>query len=259
MQELAECPFCEGREDQTPPETLALGRERGAPDTPGWLLRVVPNLYPALERQEVVIHGPVHVRSLADLDDGLLALVGEAWRLRARAGRDQGLPHLHALVNEGRDAGASLPHSHSQLVWLPEEAPAVRAERGNGECRLCALLARERVDGRRLVAERDGCIALCPPAGRMPYELLVTPLAHEEDGFESPFLVAALSLTAAMLRRLRSVEGPRPLNLWLHGGDHWHLEVLPRLTVLAGLELGAEVYVNSLPPEEAAARLRASP
>jgi UDPglucose--hexose-1-phosphate uridylyltransferase len=219
----------------------------------------VPNLYPALERQEVVIHGPAHVRSLAELDEELLALVAKAWRLRARAGRNEGLPHLHALVNEGREAGASLAHSHSQLVWLPEEAPAVRAELGHGQCRLCALLARERADGGRVVVEREGCIVLCAPAGRMPYELLVAPVGHEQDGFESPFLVPALSLTAAVLRRLRSVEGPRPLNLWLHGGDHWHIEVLPRLTVLAGLELGAEVYVNSLPPEEAAARLRASP
>ena len=119
--ELASCPFCAGREDRTPPETLRLG------DGPtGWAVRVVPNLYPALERQEVVIHGHEHRRSLGDLDDGTLALVAETWQRRAR---DVG-GTVFAIVNEGHAAGASLPHSHSQLAWLPGPPPALLAERG---------------------------------------------------------------------------------------------------------------------------------
>src|SRR5581483_8150799 len=109
--ELATCPFDAGREDRTPPETLRLG------DGPtGWAVRVVPNLYPALERQEVVVHGHEHRRSLAELGDGVLDLVAEAWQRRAR---DAG-GIVFAIVNEGHEAGASLPHSHSQLAWLPE-------------------------------------------------------------------------------------------------------------------------------------------
>ena len=216
---------------------------------------MAPNLYPAFAGQEVVIHGPEHRRSLAELDGPLLELVAEAWRLRARARRQEGLPHLHALVNEGREAGASLAHSHSQLVWLPEEPPFAVAEAGE-PCRVCALLERERTEGARIVAERGGVALLCPWAGRAPYELLIAPLEHEPDGFESPLLGHALSLAAEGLRRLHAVEGPRPANLWLHNGTHWHLEVLPRLTVLAGLELGAGVYVDPLPPEQAAAALR---
>jgi UDPglucose--hexose-1-phosphate uridylyltransferase len=229
--------------------------ERREPDTPGWQVRVVPNLYPAFARQEVVIHGPEHVRSLADVSRPVLELVAEAWRWRAHARRAEGFPHLHALVNEGRDAGASLPHSHSQLVWLPEEPPLAAAENGD-PCRVCELLARERAEGTRVVVERDGLVLLCPWAGRMPYELVVAPVEHERDGFSSPLLASALELAADGLRRLRAVEGPRPVNLWLHSGGHWHLEVLPRLTILAGLELGAGVYLNPLAPEDAAAALR---
>jgi UDPglucose--hexose-1-phosphate uridylyltransferase len=255
--ELLSCPFCEGREGKTPPESLALGGSEGRqPDTPGWRVRVVPNLYPAFERQEVVIHGPEHARSLAELDDSLLGLVAEAWRQRAQTRRAEGLPFLHALVNEGHDAGASLAHSHSQLVWLPEEAPAAVAERGGGECRVCALVAGELAAEARVVAERDGLVLLSPWAGRVPYELLVAPVEHEDDGFESPLLGPALALVAGGLRRIRAVEGAHPLNLWLHTGSHWHIEVLPRLSILAGLELGAGVYLNALAPEDAAAALR---
>jgi UDPglucose--hexose-1-phosphate uridylyltransferase len=254
--ELLSCPFCEGREDRTPPEVLVLGAPAGRePNAPGWRVRVVPNLYPAFAGQEVVVHGPEHRRSLAELDDDLLALVAEAWRLRALARREEGLTHLQALVNEGREAGASLAHSHSQLVWLPEDPPFVVAEAGD-PCRICALIRQEREEETRVVAERDGLVLLCPWAGRAPYELLIAPVEHERDGFDSTLLAPALSLAAEGLRRLHAVEGPRPANIWLHNGTHWHLELLPRLTVLAGLELGAGVYLNPLPPEQAAASLR---
>jgi UDPglucose--hexose-1-phosphate uridylyltransferase len=203
-------------------------------------VRVVPNLYPAVEGQEVVVHSPRHVRSLAELDDGELDLVAEAWGRRAQA-RPGG--YLHAFVNEGREAGASLAHSHSQLVWLPEAPPAVEAERG--------LAAGE------AVLERDGLAAVCPWASRLPYEVQIAPVEPERSGLRSELLGPALRLLAELVRRLRRLEGPVPLNAWLHEGAHWHLEVVPRVSVLAGLELGAGVYVNSLPPEEAAARLRA--
>lgn len=245
--ELETCPFCEGREDRTPPEALALGRGNGEPDTPGWRVRVVPNLYPALERQEVVIHAPEHIRSLAELGDRQLELVAEAWRARAAANRDVG--YLHALVNEGRAAGASLPHSHSQLVWFRERPPLVTEERTEA---LAGLLARDDLR----VAELDGIVAAAHPAGRGQYELVLAPSERDDDPFGGPELGAALRLLAETIRRLRTVEGPVPWNAWLHAGDWWHVEVLPRLSVLAGIELGAGVYVNVLPPEQAAAALR---
>jgi len=249
--DLESCPFCEGREDRTPPEVLALPRDR-APDTPGWRVRVVPNKFPAFERQEVVVHAPRHVQSIAELDRRQLEVVAEAWRLRAEAAREAGQV-LFAVINEGRTAGSSLSHSHSQLVWLDEEPPLARAERRIA-CRICDYLRRELDEGTRLVEQRDGLVLLCPYAGRAPYECLVAPLEHEADGF-GPRLGAALDLAAEVLRRLAE-DAPRPMNLWLHESGHWHLELLPRLTVFASLELGAGYFVNTIAPEEAAAQLR---
>jgi UDPglucose--hexose-1-phosphate uridylyltransferase len=248
---LASCPFCEGHEDQTPPEVLALPRDR-APDTPGWQVRVVPNKYPAFEQQEVVVNSPRHVRSIAELDLAELELVAEAWRLRAEAAREQGKV-VFAGINEGRAAGASLQHSHSQLVWLDDDPPVALAER-RVACRLCDALRFELEDGSRIIEERDGLVLLCPYAGRAPYECLIAPREHEPDGF-GPRLGAALDLAAEVLRRLAE-DAPRPMNLWLHEAGHWHLELLPRLTVFAALELGAGYYVNTIPPEQAAEQLR---
>jgi UDPglucose--hexose-1-phosphate uridylyltransferase len=220
---------------------------------------VVPNLYPALERQEVVVHAPQHARSLAELSDEQLALVAKAWAARAAGARDAGFPYVHTLVNEGREAGASRGHSHSQLVWLREPPPEVVSESGDG-CPACEHLADELAAGTRLLGDRGGMVALVRWAGRLPYELLLAPVEHPTgSAFESPFLADALGLLAKSLRHLHAAEGgPVPLNVWLHDGPHWHLEVVPRMNVLAGLELGAGIYVNTLDPDEAAERLRAS-
>ena len=233
--EPASCPFCTGHEDQTPPETLRLG------DGPtGWQVRVVPNLYPALERQEVVIHGPAHVHSIGALGDATIDLIAEAWQRRAR---DEG-GFCFPILNEGHEAGSSLPHSHSQLAWLPAPAPLVVSERGLPEV----------VE----VLERDGVTAGCPVASRVPYEVLIAPSRSEADGLRSDLLAPALRLLAELVRRLQRIHGAEivPLNAWLHDGPHWHLELFPRTTRLAGLELGAGVYIDSVPPERAAAELR---
>ena len=223
-EELEQCPFCAGREDRTPPETLRIGEP--------WRVRVVPNLYPAFERQEVVIHSPEHIRSFAELDDDQVALVAEAWTTRMN---DVGGEVL-ALINEGRLAGASLPHSHSQLVWT-EAAPEAIEE-------LPGLLEPH------ALARRSGVVAAVHPVGAGPYECLIAP---ESRGGE---LADGLVLLRDLVRRLHAVEGARPWNAWLHPGPPWHLHFLPRLTALAGIELGAGVYVNVLPPDLAAERLR---
>src|SRR5438045_2908091 len=186
--ELASCPFCAGHEDRTPPETLRLG------DGPtGWDVRVVPNLYPALERQEVVIHGHEHRRSFGELGDRTLALVAEAWRRRAR---DVG-GTVFPFVNEGHVAGASLPHSHSQLAWLPGPPPAVIAERGLPEG--------------DVVVERDGLVARCPRASRVPYEVQIAPARSEADGLRSNLLAPALQLLAELVRRIQALHSePAP-------------------------------------------------
>lgn len=217
-----------------------------------WRVRVVPNRYPALDRQEVVAHDPRHVRSLADLVPERLGEVAEAWRLRAAAARDAGYPYVHAFVNEGRGAGSSLAHSHSQLLWLREAPPAVVAERGRA-CGACALL----VDPPNVVAARDGVVALCPPAGRAAYETLVAPTAHGGDPF-GEWLAAGLAVLADVVAALRAVEGPVPWNAWLHADGHPHLELVPRLTPFAGSELGAGIWVVEVAAEDAAAALAAA-
>jgi UDPglucose--hexose-1-phosphate uridylyltransferase len=213
----------------------------------------VPNLFPAFERQEVVVHVPRHARTLAELDEAELGRVAEAWRRRAEAARSEGFAYVHAFVNEGREAGASLPHSHSQLVWLREPPPAVVREEGS-ECGLCEVFKDRQTYE---VAARDGLVLLAAPAGRLPYELLLAPTEHTGEGaFESGLLADALGLLGEAIRRLHTVEGAVPLNTWLHDGAHWHIEIVPRLSVLASIELGAGIYVNTVPPERAAAALR---
>jgi UDPglucose--hexose-1-phosphate uridylyltransferase len=212
----------------TPPQTLVL------PEEGEWRVRVVPNLYPALERQEVVVHSRRHVRSIAELEDEEVDLVAEAWRRRRDAEPDG---YLHALINEGREAGSSLPHSHSQLAWLP--APPLPEPKLEGD----------------VVLERDGVVVRSPRLARLSYELAIAPADPERDGLHSPLLGIALRLLVEMVRRLRELEGPVPLNAWLHDAGEWRIVLLPRLSILAGLELGAGVYINTLPPEEAAERL----
>jgi UDPglucose--hexose-1-phosphate uridylyltransferase len=227
------------------------------PDTPGWQVRVVPNLYPAFDRQEVVVHSPRHVRTLADIAEDEIAPIGIAWEQRMAAARAEGFPYVQILLNEGLEAGASLPHSHSQLVWLRETPPEPAAELANLQaegCAVCGLLAEHEA---LVIGSADGLRLLAHPAGRAPYELLIAPDEHRPDG-DADLFAAALRLLRDGISRLRTVEGPVPINAWAHAGGHWHLEVLPRLTVLAGLELGAGLYVNSMPPEEAARALRDS-
>jgi UDPglucose--hexose-1-phosphate uridylyltransferase len=224
----------------TPPQTLVLPETApggaGPPGNGGWRVRVVPNLYPALERQEVVIHAPEHVRSIAELADDQLDLVAEAWQ-RRRAAHPNG--YLHALINEGRDAGASLPHSHSQLAWLPSGPPREPARDGEG------------------VLSQDGIVAWSPRVARLPYETAVAPEQTEPDGLTSNYLAPALRVLADLVRRLRKLEGAVPLNAWLHNHESgWRLVLLPRLSIIAGLELGGCVWINTLPPEDAADRLR---
>jgi UDPglucose--hexose-1-phosphate uridylyltransferase len=186
--------------------------------------------------------------------------VADAWQARAAEAARQGFPYVQAIVNEGREAGASLSHSHSQLLWLDGEPPAVEEERAvdrdAGSCLVCRLLEEERGHGDRVVAAEGGVVALSAYAARQPYELLVAPESCESGPFESPFLAAALTLAASRLARIHELEGAVPMNLWLHAGAHWHIELVPRITVPAGLELGVGLHVNPLAPETAAERLR---
>jgi UDPglucose--hexose-1-phosphate uridylyltransferase len=285
-------PFAPGHEHQTPPELHAVRPDGGPPDGPGWSVRVVPNLYPALTRDEaepepshdpdlfravaaygnheVIVNAPDPVTSLADLAPGQVATAMEVWRTRMRTYTDAGAACVHVLVNERVEGGASLPHTHAQLYamdFVPAEiarererftAHAARTMGGN----LLQDLVQEEVRLRdRLVAIDDEAVVLSPFAARHPYQLMLAPrrprMRFEDDG---PLGAALLH---DVLNRLRRHLGfMPPLNLWVRtaplGADQfcWRIDVVPRLTHLAGLELGTGVHLNIVAPELAAAQLR---
>jgi UDPglucose--hexose-1-phosphate uridylyltransferase len=145
-------------------------------------------------------------------------------------------------VNEGREAGSSLPHTHSQLVWLPEPSPETQ----------------HRVDRERWtpVADRDGLVLACPYAARLPYELVIAPAEPRANAFADELLPTAMQLLGDAIRRVHRAAGATPLNAWLHDSDDWHFELLPRLSILAGVELGTGWWINALAPEDAARALR---
>ena len=251
--DAAECPFCEGHESLTPPEVAAIGRAGGRADGPGWTVRVVPNKYPAFPGHEVVIHGPSHVLSLADLPDAVLDAVPAAWNDRRRAHADAS--YVLVAVNEGAAAGASLDHSHSQIVPFTATPPVLAQEAAAfaDGCPLCPLPAGH------VVRELDGLVTFCPPWSRMPYETWIAPAAHTAQAALDPVFVRAL---ADAVRRLRSLLGTDlAWNTVVHDAPargapfHWHAELLPRLTVPASVELGAGIWVNVVDPGRAAAEL----
>ena len=289
-------PFAEGNEDRTPPEVWALRPDGTAPDTPGWKVRVVPNLYPALGdgdadavddplgsgrgmpelftsrpavgAHEVIINSPKPVTRLVDLAPEELETAMDAWRTRMATHSTAASTHL--IVNEGVQAGASLPHTHSQLYALPFVPAAVARERE----RFTAYL--ERTQGRNLLGDvlqeevrlRDRIVAIdseavviCPFASRMPFEMMLiprTPRARFQD--DGP--VGAKLLHEALARLKAALGGLPPLNMWVRtapsgaGEFCWHLDLMPRLAQLAGLEMGTGVSLNIVAPEQAAATLR---
>jgi UDPglucose--hexose-1-phosphate uridylyltransferase len=290
-----ECPLCEGHESWTPPETYAVRPGGGPPDSPGWTVRAVPNKYPLLApggngepgdplaagrgdpellvaghatgEHEVIVHTPEHLVSVAALDAAQFARAAEGWRARSAA--HAGAAYVHVMVNEGHAAGASLEHTHAQLYAL-DMVPALVARererftahntRTQGGCLLCDLLQEEVRRRERIVAVDEHAVLLAPFASRGPYELQLVPRRHEPSFAAAD--PAALALLHEGLRRLRERLGAvPPLNLWVRtapsGAEHfhWRVEVVPRLTRLAGFELGTGMYVNIVPPERAAQQL----
>ena len=288
-------PFREGHEDRTPPEHYALRPDGGAADGPGWRVRAIPNLYPALVEgeadtsdplaagrgdpelfavrpasgsHEVIVNTPDSVASLHDLGRDGMAEALAGWRERMRAHPEAA--YVHLIVNEGREAGASLPHTHAQLYALPFVPAAVARERErftayfdrtHGRNLLADVLQEEVRRRERVVAVDAEAVVICPFASRVPFHLQIVPRAvsprFEDDG---PLGAAALH---EALDRLASVLGALPpFNLWVRtapsGAEHfcWRMDLLPRLTQLAGLEMGAGIHLNALAPERAAGRLR---
>jgi UDPglucose--hexose-1-phosphate uridylyltransferase len=284
-------PFAPGHEDRTPPEVWALRPDGSAPDTPGWTVRVVPNLYPALDPEspapaadakpdlftalpatgahEVVVNGPQAAQSLAELPREQVVAAAGAWRERIRAHAATS-SYVHVIVNERREAGASLPHTHAQLYalgFVPAQVARERERFGAYATRtmggnLLGDLLQEEVRRRvRIVAIDDEAVLICPYASRLPFQLMLVP-RRPAARFEDDGPTGAALLHEGLGRLARRFGTSPPLNLWIRtaprGADAhcWRIDVMPRLTHLAGLELGAGVDLNIVPPEKAAAELR---
>ena len=294
-------PFADGHEDRTPPELYAL-RPGGSPaDSPGWTVRVVPNLYPAFTpadpalmgtgdqseivepargrpelftalpatgAHEVIVNGPQSVLSLAELPVEQVAVAVEVWRARMRAHAESA--YLQLIVNERREGGASLPHTHAQLYAL-DFVPAVVArerERANayttrtmGQSLLGDVVAEEVRLRERIVAVDEEAVLIAPYASQLPFQLMLVP-RRPRARFEDDGPTGAALLHDGLRRLARQLGSSPPLNLFIRtaplGAEHfcWRIDILPRLTHLAGLELSTGVNLNIVAPEHAAALLR---
>jgi UDPglucose--hexose-1-phosphate uridylyltransferase len=280
------CPFCPGHEESTPPALVTYSQSGE------WTVRVVPNLYPAFSGldplvvshrgpvfteapasgiHEVLVLTPEHRGSWADVDDDQVGVIMRAMRDRIRTHAESpSLRYSQAIVNCGREAGASIEHPHGQLLGMSFVPRELVDEQGGfsrfaGGCVLCATLEAEECLHHRLVAASDDAVVVCPFWSGTPYEMLVIPRHHERHLHvaDDDALVGTGLLVRDALVTLRRRLGDIAYNLVFHsapyrahGPYHWHVHILPKLVTQAGFELGTGVPIVMVPPEDAAADLK---
>jgi UDPglucose--hexose-1-phosphate uridylyltransferase len=294
------CPFCYGNEAKTPPEIQAYRPNQNGShpqrDTPGWTVRVVPNKFPALgiegnlDRQaeglfdkmngvgahEVIVESNEHNATLASMAPKNIEDV--LWTFRDRIldlKKDRRLKYILIFKNYGEAAGATLEHTHSQLIALPV-VPIYVAEEIEGakqyyiykeRCVFCDIARQETESGIRVVSENDDFLTIAPYAPRFPFETWILPKQHEsafENSSSRMFQNLAKSIRTLLNKANRVLDDP-PYNLVIHSSPtqdsnndhyHWHIEFVPKLTKVGGFEWGTGFYINPTPPEEAAKFLR---
>lgn len=284
-----DCPFCEGMESETPPEICAVREEEGH-DCPGWTIRVFPNKYPILANRapgkeiilpsmeehrlaygfhEVIVDTPFHNLTPWEVGYEQTGEMLEMYRERILAHREQASMRYVLVMRNHKAAGAaSLEHPHSQLFALPFIPPVIEAELAGFDrygaetaaCVICDMIADEQQKGLRMVGSTENFVALCPYASRVPYETWILPRQHQPRFEDNTDLAEAAELVERVLNQMRVELADPPLNYWLHTYPlhsevrpyHWQMEILPRLTMAGGLEIGAGVPVNTVAPEEAA-------
>ncbi|NPA94898.1 MAG: galactose-1-phosphate uridylyltransferase [Thermodesulfobacteria bacterium] len=292
------CPLCPGHEHTTPPEVLAYGRPTHNPNGPDWQLRVVPNKFPALVIEgeldkrgegiydkmngigahEVIVETPNHHEPLSALPVEQLALVFRAYKDRIiDLARDMRFKYIIVFKNFGKAAGASLEHSHSQLIALPI-VPQIIQEELDGclryydykeRCVFCDIIRQERSQDIRLVDENDDFITICPFAPRSPFEMWVLPKRHQSRfiSMDDEQLFQLAKLFSSTMKKLDKILPRVPYNFMLHTAPlrdshlehyHWHIEIMPKVSTVAGFEWGTGFHINTVPPEEAASILKGS-
>lgn len=290
------CPLCPGHESTTPDEVLVYGRTEGGPNTAGWKVRVVPNKYPALviegelDKQgeglydrmngigahEVIIETPSHNTAFAQMDPGEMVWVFKAYRDRIRdLALDERFRYVMVFKNYGKAAGASLEHSHSQLVALPILPRMVSSElegslsyyKYKDRCIFCDIIRQEIQQNVRLVCQNDLFVTLTPYAPRSPFEMWILPKRHHSNyaAQDDDSLWALTQIFSETLLRLNGCIPKVPYNFVLHTQPlrspllehyHWHFEVVPKVTSIAGFEWGTGFYINPMPPEETCTYLK---
>lgn len=232
---------------------------------------------------EVVIETPDHHKELTDLP--LDHIEDILWAVKERVEsieKEIHYQYVQVFKNKGKEAGASLSHPHSQIVATPIFPKRIKEElygarryyRRHKECIFCRLIKEEKEKGERLILKNGHFLVTSPFASRFPFEIRIAPLRHSShfanlDEKETKSLAATLK---EILTRLKKVLSDPPFNLLLHQGPnanlqqqawpgseksfHWHLELIPVLTRVAGFEWGTGFYINPVPPETAASYLR---
>lgn len=290
------CPFCAGHEEHTPHEILAYRTPGTKPNQPGWRVRVVPNKYPALQIEgdlnkrgegiydkmngigahEVILECPFHEPSLTNLtEDNIREIL---WVYRDRLvdlKKDPRLVYGMLFKNVGTAAGASLEHSHSQLIVTPIVPINVLEEMTGsqeffnyrGRCIYCDMIHQEESSEKRIVMSTPHFLAFCPFAARFPFETWILP-KHHNSHFENIQKIEVDELGTVLKTLLKKLEVglEKPAyNYVIHTSPfdtqslphyHWHMEIIPRLTRVAGFEWGTGFYINPVPPEQAASFLR---
>ncbi|HET7433592.1 MAG TPA: DUF4921 family protein [Thermoanaerobaculia bacterium] len=241
--DAANCPFCPGNEKATPPELAHIGEP--------WRARAFPNKYPPIDGAEVIVESNRHGDSFDTIErpDDAVALCFDRYRAHGHAA------HVALFKNHGSRAGASIPHVHSQLVPLPFVPPRIALEAEGfaraKECPLCQPVARDLI-----IDENESFVWFAPLSSTMPYQQWIVPKVHANevsnaDGL-APLLVRA---SRAMLTLGDSYN-------WLFQNfrgapkAHWYIELFPRVTTLAGLELSTGTFVEIVDPTAAAQRLK---
>lgn len=297
------CPFCEGNEKMTPPEIFALRKDGAYRDGPDWSVRVVPNKFPALRIEgdlgklgvgiydkmngigahEVIVETTKHEEKLEMQSVDALFKVFNTYKLRLiDLKRDERFRYILIFKNEGRTAGASLSHPHSQLIATPVTPKRIREELLGAQhyyeykdrCIVCDIIREEAIRKERIVYENSGFISFCPFASRFPFEIWVIPKKHDPDydSMENDEIFAFADMMKVTLAKLSKALNQPHYNYVLHTGPvrwprrgywstidydfHWHIEIIPRLTNIAGFEWGTGFYINPTVPEEAAKYLQ---
>jgi UDPglucose--hexose-1-phosphate uridylyltransferase len=286
------CPFCPGNEGKTPPEILRVPGDAGA----SWQVRVIPNKFAALQRDlqptrtiqrsrrslvgfgvhDVIIDTPDHAQPMARMSDACVANVLRAYKARYDAlSLDSRIAQVTIFKNHGADAGTSLEHPHSQLIASPVISHQVRERLEEalrhydeyGECMFCQMIAEELAEQTRLVLASDHFVALEPFASPTPFATYIFPRRHMAgfaDAGASEITDLARVLRTVLAKLYHGLQDP-DFNYTIRSAPteatgvkyfHWYVSIIPRLTRVAGFELGSGMFINTVLPEAAAQFLR---